>query len=196
MLRFERRQIAANVTEGVMPYVQAFEARYGALPTGYWEDDYVLGFVPALAGLFAKAITRGQISDSDQKEVVQDCLESVSRGFGAPIMTRVHALMLTAPADFVAGAHAAGKVLAFSMGQCPPDDADLQQAQQTAAQQQGGAAFPTPAAEFAGTARALVNLLFYDVVDKRLMGDTSIPETNSAADTQPADPSLPVSVRF
>jgi hypothetical protein len=196
MLRFERRQIAANVTEGVMPYVQAFEARYGALPTGYWEDDYVLGFVPALAGLFAKAVTRGQISEQDLTAVVQDCMENVSRGFGAPIMTRIQALMVTAPPDFVAGAAAAGKVLAFSMGQCPPDDPDLRQAQKMAREQHGGAAFPDATAEFAATARALVNLLFYDLIDKRLMGNTDIPPTDGSSETQSSDPSMPFVVRF
>src|SRR3569832_1707904 len=114
MQRFERRQIASNIIQGVRPYVQAFEARYGALPHGYWEDEYVLGFVPGIAGLFARAVTRGKISTADQRAVVQECLDTVSGGFGANIMAQVDALMVRVPADFVAGAQAANKVIAFS----------------------------------------------------------------------------------
>jgi hypothetical protein len=181
MLRFERRQITANVVQGVAPYVNAFEARYGALPTGYWEDEYVLGFVPALAGLFTGALTRNQISEADRLAVVEESLHELSRGFGPQIMQQVKRLTLTRPADFVAAAEAAAKVLAFSLGQVPADDPDLVQAKLNAQQQRGGVAAADKTVDFADTARALLELLFYDVVNKRLMADFNLPETDGAA---------------
>ena len=182
MQRFERRQISADITQGVRPYVQAFEARYGALPNGYWEDEYVLGFVPTLAGLFARGVTRGKISKADQRAVVQECLDAVSGGFGAGIMGYVDRLTLTAPPDFVAGTEAANKVMAFSTGKFPADDPDIMQAQAT------GRADPnvrTDQQQFTATATALVNLVFYDVVNQRLMGTTDIPETDSSTEITP-----------
>ncbi|MEO8558395.1 MAG: hypothetical protein ABI439_04985 [Rhodospirillales bacterium] len=177
MQRFERTQIAANVAQGVRPYVHAFEARYGTLPHGYWEDEYVLGFVPAIAGLFATALTSGKIGEADRNAVVQECIETISPGFGQPVMQQLQGLMLTKPDDFVKAAEAAAKVMAFSMGQCPANDPDLIEAQRAARQERGGPA-PDPASEFNDTARALLHRLFYDVVNQRLMGNTQIPETD------------------
>jgi len=198
MLKFERRQIAANVQQGVAPYVNAFESRYGALPPGYWEDEYVLGFLPALTGLFATAITRNKISEADRLLVVEDCLNELSRGAGPAIMQQVKRLTLTQPEGFVKAAQAAGKLMAFTVGQCPSDDPDLIQAKLDAQQTRGGAAAPDAASEFADTARALVNRLFYDVVNQRLMADFDVPETDSSTIDVEAEisPSGSVIVKF
>jgi hypothetical protein len=192
MLKFERRQITTQVMEGVTPYVQAFAARYGGVPAGYWEDEYVLGFVPAIAGLFATVMTRGKIGEADRLAIVGDCMQGLSGGMGEQIMQQLNGLMLTQPKDFVKAAHAAGKVVAFSMGQCPADDPDLVQAQKTARQQRGGPALDAKT-DFADTARALVHQVFYDVVNQRLMGNTDIPETDSSVPSA-VDPGF--SVKF
>src|SRR6185369_2603659 len=178
MQRFERSQIAANVVPGVRSYIEAFAARYGTLPDGYWDDHYVLGFVPGIAGLFATVVAKGKLGDADRLAIVHEAIESISRGFGEHVMQQLKGLMLTQPEDFVKGAEAAAKVLAFSMRQLPANDPDLVQAQIDAHQQRGTSA-PDAATEFNDTARALVHRLFYDVVNQRLMGNTDIPETDS-----------------
>lgn len=196
MLKFERRQIAANIAEGVRPYVMAFVRRYGALPDRFWQDEYVLGFIPALTGLFARAVTGDKLNEIDALAIVRECLNDISGDFGATIMSQVDGLTLTQPQDFVAGARAAGKVMAFSTGQLPAADSDLKRACETAG--------VSPAAarareNFSAVATALVTLLFYEVVDRRLMAGVELPETggddNGALDAEvEADGS--VKIRF
>ncbi len=198
MLKFERHRLAAQVAPGVQPYVEAFAQRYGALPTGYWEDEYVLGFVPAMAGLIVKALTRGQIGERDALAVVRECLDNITGGHGGDILGRVERLALTQSPEFVSGARAAGKVIGFSAGQLPADDADLQRARK-AAGIAPAAPHRTPEL-FAATATALVNLLFYDPVNQRLMAGTALPETDSTAGSDTLDseitPDGSVTVRF
>lgn len=194
MLKFERRQIAADIAGGIRPYVQAFTAGYGALPEGYWEDEYVLGFLPALTGLFARAMTRDKLAERDALSIVREALDAISNGFGGQIMAQVDRLTLTQPQDFVAGARAASKIMALSTGQIGIEDSDLQAACQVAGVNPAEVKARAPAA-FSAAANAMVQALFYDIVKNRLIGDIDLPPADETLEVETeADGS--VRVRF
>jgi len=102
-----RKKATRAAIEHTRAFIAIVQQNYG-LPSGFWFDPYVLGFLRFTIGHFAKLATGGKIAGSDLGYVVADVYTTLSNANGAEIARHAADLASKNDPDFGKGAdHAA-----------------------------------------------------------------------------------------
>ena len=168
---FKRARATKAARDAVRPFIRAIE-QVGGIPSGFWDDPYVVGFLTAYINQFAKLSTRGKISDDDLGMVIIDVFEVISGQSAEPIARRGLELQNSRDADYAKGVDNALKVFSVCFGQKHYDnDPDVIKARELS-NQLGDfglrSATGGPMSETARVGGTLQNMLFYQIVFERL----------------------------
>ncbi len=168
----KRRRAQEAALEAVQPFVTAI-ASTGGIPTGFWEDPFVLGFFNGCISAFAKLATQGKIAGVDLGLVLMSVYDSVTGGNGRETGLRAHTFIEKQEPDFIRGLDNAIKLVAFTYGLADlSDDPDVIEATKVhEAVDASLSGITGPISETSAVAGALSHILFYDVVQERF-GET------------------------
>jgi hypothetical protein len=147
--------------------VNAVAASNG-LPLGFWNDEFVLGYMFGATGIFARIATDGSMSGPEIGETAIQVFSELSGSDGLAVAKRVGLLMQGQNADFMKGVSAADRIISVAYGLKDHEaDPDVKLARSTVA----NANFPDFGGESTLDAKAssvLQMALFLDVVRERL----------------------------
>jgi hypothetical protein len=166
---FAKSRARKAVVEALTPTVRIVE-RTGGLPTGFWEDAYVLGFMFGSAGALAKYVTRGSLKGEALGLVILQALTEISGSPAEVIGPRLSAHIRGATPDFTEGARNAEKIVSAAFGaNLESNDPDIVRARERAnATRQIDAALSGPVSEAARISGTLQEMLFHERVRSRL----------------------------
>jgi hypothetical protein len=167
MFGMTRRRATRTAVEAVLPFIRVLKMTDG-IPDGFWDDPYVLGIVSGSISIFAKLSTNGRIAGDDLGAVLIDTFSIISEQDGVPIIRRVLAFQDASDPDFLLGVKNADKMVSYAYGDTGYDnDPDVIHAKRIA-KATASLQITGPISPDAAIAGALQQILFYDMVRKRL----------------------------
>lgn len=110
------RPKAIKVAIGALrPVVNAVAANNG-LPSGFWNDEFVLGHMFGATGVFARIATDGSISGREIGETAIHVFSELSGSDGMVIARRAGLLKQGQNAEFTKGVSAADRIISVAYG--------------------------------------------------------------------------------
>ncbi len=165
----KKRTAVKAAVSGIQPLLRTLEMRGdGELPKDFWSDPYVLGFLTGCIMPFATIATNGRLGGQEIGEVGVRVYAELAPEHDETIWDAM--LAFKGSSDYQLGMTNADKCLTVACG-VPghEDDPDVLEAKATAAQLAPSlTSVLGPSSPEAATAGALMSMLFYDVVRKRL----------------------------
>jgi hypothetical protein len=146
-----------------VPFVATLEET-GGLPTGFWQDPYVVGWFNGMIGSFIKIIGKGKFGPADVGTIVDGVLEDLAGRVTAERVARDIVLLREGQdPDFRDGTRNAEMLIAVTFGSRDFDDhADVIMA--CSSTEQASGARRSQAVRHAEMCVKLQELLFYDRV--------------------------------
>src|SRR5690349_8126481 len=99
----------------ITPLIRMTESA-GGLPTGFWEDPYVLGFLYGSVLASAQMVNQGKLKDVELGQVVLFTFRKVAKQNSRSVAERIRQLSKAQNDDFKKGIANADKVLCTAFG--------------------------------------------------------------------------------
>lgn len=164
----KRRRATKMALEAVQPILRTLEMS-GGIPSGFWDDPYVLGYLGGTAAIFAKMTTQGKIAGESLGQVMITVYETLSGLDGVEISKKVLLLQSSNDKDFLKGLGNADKTICVAYGiEGYEDDPDVVEAKELVKKMGPDFAFLGETTEAAQISGCLTQMLFYQVVRDRL----------------------------
>ncbi len=122
MFGMARRRATKHVTECVRSLVATYQHQHG-LPSGFWFDPYVIGFIGFMIGFHAKFTSGERLSETDRRVILRDVFSAVSNANGEAICEEYNRLAFSLPKSdaFETGADHAAAIAFASLGRTSPE---------------------------------------------------------------------------
>lgn len=132
-----RKKVTQQTIEMVRQPYAIFQHNYG-VPSGFWQDEFVLGFFGMMIALASQTISNGRLSQADKGHLLQDAFGALSNMNGAAITRRFTELIYEKPQNdaFKLGGDNAEIVTLAIFGKVTPTGRDaVEEAKREAAAQ-------------------------------------------------------------
>ncbi|MDP2374275.1 hypothetical protein [Reyranella sp.] len=118
-----QRKATDAAIEGARPYIALLQDVAGpGIPSGFWEDRYVVGFFQFTTAFFAKHVTQGKASGATLGFATADALTALSNRNGRAIMSRAADLTFAKDPEHARGADDAAALIYYAFGFLKDED--------------------------------------------------------------------------
>ena len=160
---FKKSKATKSALDAANPLINNFK-EFHEIPKGFWGDPYVLGFLGSVIHFHAKAATNGNLSAIDMGIVSMKVYESLSGISGEEIGGKVAGYLSDGNGDYRLGFENGMKCILITHGKENKEllnDADVLKAHAMAKR--------LGSVTTSNVVGALINTLFYEVVEERLI---------------------------
>lgn len=161
-----RRLATQHTIDAIRPILGAYPNVHG-LPPGFWQDDFVIGFIGFLIGFHVDVTSGQKLSTTDKGYLLADVFTALSNINGVEIRSRYTQLAFQQPKnpDFELGADYALICAAAALGKVAPmGERHLREAEEVATKLGKSGDVPTITSH-------LLMMLFFQEVEKRFYQD-------------------------
>jgi hypothetical protein len=102
MFGSRRRKAVRAAVDNIRPIIGIIQYNYG-IPSGFWQDEYLLGFFGFLIGFHLQRAAGGVLSQTDKGQGLADAFTELSNINGAAIARHFTTLALAETEDFTRG---------------------------------------------------------------------------------------------
>jgi hypothetical protein len=163
---FKKSKATKSALAAANPLINNFK-EFHEIPKGFWGDPYVLGFLNSVIHFHAKGATNGNLSATDMGIVSMKVYESLSGISGEEIGRKVAGYLSDGNIDYRLGFENGMKCVLIVHGKANAEllnDPDVLKAQAMAKDLKQGSVTSS------ALVGALIDTLFYEVVEERLIG--------------------------
>ena len=168
MFGMKRKQAVNNASQAVGQLVNLCQA-FSDLPSGFWRDPYVLGFLTTTIAVFAEMTLGKKPGAEEMGFIIMGVYERLNPLQAKNIAHQIVALQEAKEANYFRAVEKAYKTIAVTYGHPGfENDPDVIDAARLASAMRGAISISNPNAELGG---ALQSMLFIQVVKERLRAE-------------------------